>query len=239
MMETIYDSLRQMGFSHPLHAPMTHLPLGMVVGAFLFALAARFGRKPSLIATARHCTVLAVVSLPPTVILGIADWQYFYGGAWLFPIRMKIILASMLAVLLLICLLLERRADDMRRTLLVFLAFAFLASAGLGYFGGELVFARQKSAGPAASGPVQEGAEQFAKACASCHPRGETPFKPNLAPKSAPQLESFESFITYVRHPKARDGSNTIMPPFPPERLSDGEARAIYQYLLEELKNSE
>jgi mono/diheme cytochrome c family protein len=238
MIQNIYDLLRQMGFSHPLHAPMTHLPLGMVMGAFLFALVARFRRKPSLVATARHCTVLALLSLPPTVILGIADWQYFYGGAWLFPIRMKILLASMLAVLLLICLLLERRSDVMRRTLLLFLTFGVLVAAGLGYFGGELVFARQKTAEPAASGQERKGADQFAKTCASCHPRGETPFKPNLAPRSAPQLENFESFVTYLRHPKARDGSNTIMPPFPAERLSDEEAKAIYQYLLTELKTS-
>lgn len=236
MIEALYAFLRQMGYSHPLHAPMTHLPLGMLIGAFLFALVARFFGKHSLVSTARHCTLLAFLSFFPTVVLGVMDWQHFYGGAWLFPIRMKILLASTLAVLLLICLLLERKAEVMRKTLLLFLTLAVFAASGLGYFGGELVFARQRSPEPATSKLEREGAEAFSKSCASCHPRGENPFKPELAPKSGPQLKDVQTFLAYLRNPKARDGSNTVMPPFPEERLSEAEAKAIYQYILKELK---
>jgi mono/diheme cytochrome c family protein len=236
VIESLYAYLSQMGYSHPLHAPMTHLPLGMTIGAFLFGLLARCLRKPALVATARHCSILAFVSLFPTVVLGIMDWQHFYGGAWLFPIRIKILLASILAVLLLICLLLERKAEVMRRTLLGFLTLAVLTSATLGYFGGELVFGGRKTPESDSSVESRQGANAFSKACASCHPRGENPFKPELPPKTAPQLKNFQTFLSYLRAPKARDGSNTIMPPFPEDQLSEAEAKLIYQYIVRELK---
>jgi mono/diheme cytochrome c family protein len=237
VIEAFYAYLNQMGYSHPLHPAMTHLPLGMSIGAFLFGLSARYLRKPALVATARHCTMLAFMSLPPTVILGIMDWKHFYGGAWLFPLRMKILLASILAVILLICLFLERRADVMRRTLLFFLTLTVLTSAALGYFGGELVFAVRKA--PASDSSVQsrEGADAFGKSCASCHPRGENPFKPELAPKTAPQLKDFQTFLVYLRAPRARDGSNTMMPPFSEVQLPEAEAKAIYQYIVKVLKD--
>ncbi len=238
MIESLYALFREMGYNHPLHAPTTHLPLGMMVGAFLFALLARLLGKPSLVPTSRHCTALAFISMFPTAALGVMDWLHFYGGAWLFPVRMKILLASTLAVVLLICLLLERRAHVMRKTLLVFLTLGVMTSAGLGYFGGELVFSRHKTPDVPMSKPSQEGAEAFARLCASCHPNGENPFKPGLALKTAPQLTDFETFLSYIRNPEARDGSNTIMPPFSEDRLPEAEARAIHLYLLRELKGS-
>lgn len=238
MIGSLYAFLGEMGYTHPLHAPTTHLPLGMMLGALVFALLARLLGKPSLVPTSRHCATLAFISVFPTAALGVMDWLHFYGGAWLFPIRMKILLASTLAVVLLICLLLERRAHVMRRTLLFFLTLGFMASAGLGYFGGELVFSRHKPPESPVSKPSQKGAEAFAKACASCHPNGDNPFKPELAPITAPQLKDFQTFLSYIRDPKARDGSNTIMPPFSEDRLPEAEARAIYLYLSRELKGS-
>ncbi len=236
MVDSLYAFLRELGYTHPLHPPMTHLPLGMIIGAFIFSLLARMLGRDSMASTTRHCSILASLSLLPTAALGVADWLHFYSGAWLFPIRMKILLASALTVLLLISLLLERRGGVVRRTLIVFLGLCVMASAGLGYLGGELVFSRQKPHEPAVSRPEQEGAEAFARLCASCHPRGENPFKPELAPRSAPQLADFETFLSYLRHPEARDGSNSIMPPFSPDRLPEKEARDIYRYLLKELK---
>jgi uncharacterized membrane protein len=238
MIESLYGFLREMGYAHPLHAPMTHLPLGMMVGAFIFAILARLLGKTSLIPTARHCTVLAFISVFPAAVFGVIDWLHFYGGAWLFPIRMKILLAPILAVILLICLLLEKRAHIVRRTLIFFLLLGFLTSAGLGYFGGELVFSHLKIPEPPVSMSGQEGAEAFVRACVSCHPNGENPFKPKLAPRNAPQLKDFETFLTYIRNPKARDGSNTVMPPFSEDRLPEAEARAIYLYMLGEYRGS-
>lgn len=238
MIESLYAFLGEMGYTHPLHAPMTHLPLGMILGAFIFALLARLLGRSSLAPTARHCTGLAFISLFPTAGLGIMDWLHFYGGAWLFPIRMKILLAPTLGVILLICLLLERRVNVMRRTLVFFLTLGVVTSAGLGYFGGELVFSRHKLPELESSKLEREGAEAFARMCASCHPRGENPFKPELAPRNAPQLVDFELFLSYIRNPSARDGSNTVMPSFSEDRLPEAEVRAIYRYLVRTLGGS-
>ena len=96
MIEFIYQTLAQLGFTHPLHPTLTHVPIGMVIGAFLFALAAAIFRWTSLAQTARHCIILAALVMLPTALLGIMDWQHFYGGAMLFSIKMKFILAGVL-----------------------------------------------------------------------------------------------------------------------------------------------
>lgn len=236
MVDALYAYLGQLGYTHPLHAPMTHLPLGMILGAFIFALLARLLGRSSLASTANHCTLLAFVGVFPTVGLGVMDWLHFYGGAWLFPIRMKLILAGVLTVLLLICLLLERQANVTRKTFVFFLFLAVLTSAGLGYYGGELVFSRHKLPEPESAMVEREGAEAFARMCASCHPGGGNPFKPELAPSTAPQLADYHTFLSYIRSPKARDGSSTVMPSFSEERLPDADVRAIYRYLVREFK---
>ncbi|MBW2721536.1 MAG: hypothetical protein JRC67_04835 [Deltaproteobacteria bacterium] len=54
--------------------------------------------------------------------------------------------------------------------------------------------------------------------------------------KTAPQLVTFDTFLAYIRSPKARDGSKTIMPPFPADKLSGDEAQKIYQYIVQVMK---
>jgi len=38
MIEFIYQTLIKFGYTHPLHPTLTHVPIGMVMGAFLFVL---------------------------------------------------------------------------------------------------------------------------------------------------------------------------------------------------------
>ena len=78
----------------------------------------------------------------------------------------------------------------------------------------------------------QSAAEQFNQTCSACHPEGGNVFKPHLPLKKAPQLEDFDAFLSYLRSPKARDGSDSIMPPFSFESCPDEQARAIYQEIL-------
>jgi mono/diheme cytochrome c family protein len=78
----------------------------------------------------------------------------------------------------------------------------------------------------------QTTAEQFNQACAGCHPDGGNVFKPHLPLKKAPQLGDFSTFLGYIRDPKARDGSASIMPPFSAENFSDQQLRAIYQEII-------
>jgi mono/diheme cytochrome c family protein len=56
--------------------------------------------------------------------------------------------------------------------------------------------------------------------------------KPNLPLRSAPQLTDFPTFLAYVRSPKARDGSETVMPPFPADRLTEEQGKEIYDYVV-------
>jgi len=56
--------------------------------------------------------------------------------------------------------------------------------------------------------------------------------KPQLPLRIAPQLTDFPTFLAYVRNPKARDGSETVMPPFPADRLTEDQAREIYDYVV-------
>ncbi len=99
-MEALYETLRSIGYTHPLHPPMTYLPLGMVIGSLLFSLISVFPRCGKLAVTARHCITLGFVGVFPTMLLGYLDWQYFYGGRLILPIQMKLILAAVLTLML-------------------------------------------------------------------------------------------------------------------------------------------
>ena len=90
-MEGFYTLLESLGYRHPIHAPMTHVPIGMVIGAFVFILAARAFGKAAFLASARHCTALALVAAIPTIVLGYMDWQHYYAGARLFQIEAKLV----------------------------------------------------------------------------------------------------------------------------------------------------
>ena len=94
MIEFIYQTLTKFGYTHPLHPTLTHVPIGMVMGAFLFMLVPLIFRRTNLAQTARNCSVLALIAAVPTALLGIMDWLHFYGGSLLFPIKMKLILAG-------------------------------------------------------------------------------------------------------------------------------------------------
>ena len=100
MSKYIYQTLASFGYHHPLHPILAHLPIGLTMAGFLFSLIAVLRGKTVLAQTARHCMVLGLVSLLPTVILGYMDWQHFYNGAYLVPIKMKLMLAFVLGPML-------------------------------------------------------------------------------------------------------------------------------------------
>jgi uncharacterized membrane protein len=108
MIEAIYKTLNGMGNTHPLHPTLTHVVMGVVTGGFVLALAAWVFNRPGLAQSGGHCMVLALIFLFPTAALGYADWQHFYGGAWLSPIKMKLVLAVVLLVLLILALGIRR-----------------------------------------------------------------------------------------------------------------------------------
>jgi uncharacterized membrane protein len=236
MIEFFYKTLTTIGYTHPVHAPTTHIPVGMVIGAFLFALGAYLLKRSTLALTAWHCVLLALVALFPTVLFGYMDWQHYYAGAWVFPIKMKIGLAVSLLILLVIAVNLGRKAEKVATGVLLIYGLCLLNVTALGYFGGELVYGTKEPEKAVEAQEAKVSGDLFNKTCKACHPGGGNAFKANFPLKSAPQLANFETFLGYIRNPKARDGSQTIMPPFPADKISEQQAREIYEYVVQVLK---
>jgi uncharacterized membrane protein len=236
MIEFFYQTLAKIGYTHPVHAPTTHVPVGMVIGAFLFGLGAYLFRSSKLALTARHCILLALIALFPTVFFGYIDWQHFYAGAWVFPIKMKIGLAVLLLILLFVAASFGRKAEKVSTGVIFIYGLCLLNVTALGYFGGELVYGSKEPGKALEAQEVQISADLFNKNCKTCHPGGGNLFKAQFPLKSAPQLANFDTFVVYIRNPKARDGSQTIMKPFPADKLSEQQAREIYQYIVQVLQ---
>jgi mono/diheme cytochrome c family protein len=244
MIEFLYNTLAKVGYTHPIHPAVTHLTVGMVIGAFLFGIVAWKLRHQGLARTAHHCIILALLAVFPTVLSGLMDWQHYYGGAWLFPIKMKLPLAGLLLILLVFALSAGSRAESISKRALIIYALCLVNVTALGYFGGELAYGGRAPAKPGDSAKltvtadVEAGANLFNQTCSACHPNGGNSIKQNLPLITAPQLVNFETFLSYIRSPKARDGSQTLMPSFSPEKLSDQQAREVYQYIVKVLEKS-
>ena len=169
MFEFMYQSLANFGYNHPIHPTLTHVPIGMVMGAFIFVLIAVITRKTNLAQTARHCSVLALIAAVPTALLGLMDWQHFYGGSLLFPIKMKLILAGILIVFLALAVIFGFFGETFSKLVISLYALCLFSVIGLGYFGGELVYGTKTPAAEVAEGPAAEGAMVFQQNCSACH----------------------------------------------------------------------
>jgi uncharacterized membrane protein len=139
MIENFYALLAKMGYSHPLHPMLTHIPMGMVIGMVIFAALGMIAKNNTLIQTAFHCSILALVALFPVVAAGILDWQHLMQGSWNRFIIAKMILAGILTVLLIVSIIIKKRGATAGKMLLIYL-FCLACAAGLGYSGGELVY---------------------------------------------------------------------------------------------------
>ena len=244
MIDFLYQFLASLGYTHPVHPPMTHMPIGLTTGAFVFALGAYVMRKRQLRITAHHAFILAFIFIFPTILLGVFDWVHFYNAALIFPIKMKIILAGAVFLLLSAGIILgtEKREKPLLTT--VIYGLAFLCFVGLGYFGGNIVFGGRVAEAPSSSGggavslqstvpaQYQAGASIFENNCASCHPRGGNIIEPTLELKNAPQLASFKEFADFVHQPHMPNGDPGAMPAFPTSKLSDELLQELYDYIV-------
>ena len=153
MLHALYQFLGRLGYTHPLHPMVTHITVGLTLGTLVFALVSLIFRRVRLKLTAWHCAVLAIVSIVPTVLLGLMDWKEKLNGEWLPTIIIKMILAGSLFVCLLVGLLLGRERPDEKdeaaarpwRSPRAIAALAlYVVCAGivvaLGFFGGSLVY---------------------------------------------------------------------------------------------------
>jgi uncharacterized membrane protein/cytochrome c5 len=182
MIKSIYQIMVSIGYTHPLHPALTHIPVGLVIGAWLFYLCAILFKKETWGRTAHHCGALALIGTIPTIIAGILDWQQFYAGVMLTPIKIKLCLAFLLIILLIIFVL--SRSGS---TLFSFLSLtcALITVVFIGYFGGELVYGPQNakiSTQKEVTPLVAQGATIFSQNCSGCHynDSNETKFGPGL-----------------------------------------------------------
>jgi mono/diheme cytochrome c family protein len=229
MFDPIYHFLSQIGYRHPIHPTEVHMPIGLVVGAVIFASIALLFRRRNLARTARHCIILAFIWLFPTMLLGFMDWQHFYAGAWLFPIKIKLMLAVTLLILLFIAILVSSRVGEESKSALATYCLCFLTVVALGYFGGQMVYGARTPASPE---EFQAGERIYNANCSACHPQGGNIINPNLPLRNAPQLAELSTFIDFIRNPHNPDGSKGIMPAFPVSRISDEQGNRLYEYIL-------
>ena len=228
-MDSFYDFLGKLGYHHPIHPMVIHLPIGLLTGALIFAVVAAVFNREQLRRTARHCIILAFISIFPAIVCGIMDWQHFYDGAWLFPFQVKIVMAPILTCLLFIAILLARRhgATSGRVIVIYFLCFAAIVVEG--YFGGEMVFGDSRPT--FSSADLKTGEKIYTNDCSSCHPNGGNMLAPSKPVLHSPKLKNLDSFIAVIRHPVAP------MPPFPADKISDTEVKALYTYIQHGLQH--
>jgi uncharacterized membrane protein len=232
MFEFIYQALAKIGYTHPIHPAITHVPLGLTIGGFVFDIAARFLKRPVLTQTAQHCMVLALISILPTMFLGYLDWQHFYGGAWLFPIKMKLLLAGMLLIFLSTVVILDLKLERNSKFIILIYTFCLVMVIGLGYFGGELVYGSKTVESDIAEGPVVEGARIFNESCSVCHYANKTETKIGPGLQGFFNLKSMPSSGLPVSDVNIRKQLNTPLQDMPSfSDLPEEDIEALIAYL--------
>ena len=175
MASVLYEWLSGIGYHHPLHPALTHLPVGLTIAGFIFIVLAFFFNRPNFAQTAKHCAVLALLAAIPTVFVGYLDWQHYYGGSLIFPIKMKLGLAFALVALLLAAVFTGMQSEKTSVGRLFVHLLSLLVVIGLGYFGGELIYGKKTTATQSSANDVLDaasvvaGAKLFEKNCSFCH----------------------------------------------------------------------
>jgi uncharacterized membrane protein len=217
-----YQLLNQWGYTHPLHPALVHFPIGLIGGGLILGGIGTLFRREPLVRSARHCLILAFIFWFPVVLFGYMDWQHFYGGVWLTPIKIKVLLSIILFFLLLSGLLNEFRKGRNSHVALVIYILLIVTAAGLGFMGAQLVYGSKP---PAPSKTRAVGEQVFIENCRSCHPNGGNTVDPQHPIVHSPRMNTLAVFTDWLRHPAP------TMPAFPENRLSSGQVQALYDYL--------
>jgi len=222
IIDRFYDILNRLGYHHPVHPTEVHMPIGLVVGACVFAVVAVVFRRRKLVLTPRYCILLAFIWVFPTMILGVMDWQHFYHGAWIVPIKVKLVTAPVLAVLLGLSVFLGRTYGSTSFKVLPAYFLCLCAVVILGFFGGRLTYGGRTVRGPE---KFRVGEQIFAADCTTCHPSGGNTIAPGKPVLHSPLLENLSFFKMWLRSPAQP------MPAFPSSEISDDQAKALYEYI--------
>ncbi len=139
MVENVYSFLEKIGYSHPLHPVLTHVPMGMIIGMVLFSFLGLIWKEKNFGQTAFYCLVFALVSILPVISAGILDWLHYQEGEWNTYIIIKMVLAGVLTLLLILAVILKRKGAMPGKMFLIYLL-CLACAGGLGYCGGTLVY---------------------------------------------------------------------------------------------------
>ncbi len=226
MIDFIYQAFAKIGYTHPLHPPFTHMPVGLVTTAFIFALVALLFRRTVLPSVAyNRIILLAFIFIFPTIFLGYAEWQHHYYGVWLHPIKVKIVLSGVLLILLFAGLVYGRKVGGESKGALAIYALCFLCVTGLGFYGGQLSFEKKPIAPEEAVNRFQGGEKLFETNCRNCHPQKIRIF-------ASLQFETLSNFLAFIRKPMGPGGTPSNMPPILEDKLTDDQVLQLHQYLV-------
>jgi uncharacterized membrane protein len=142
MIDDLYVLLAKLGFNEPLHSPITHMPIGLTVGALIFFSVAILFKRKNLVLTARHASILAFIFVFPTILLGVFDWVHFYHATLYTPIKIKMGLAGLALCILGTGIILGSEIKLHTVSMAIVYAAAFLVMTGLGYLGSGIIYGK-------------------------------------------------------------------------------------------------
>jgi uncharacterized membrane protein len=140
MTEIIFEFLNKVGFTHPVHPALTHIPMGMIMGAVTFRMVSFIPKFRMLAKTGYHCIVLGLLGMFPTAFAGYLDWQHTFGGEWEFLIILKMVLAVILTIVLAAIVIMDDPEIPKFDKRTMFYLLTVLLAIGLGFSGGELQY---------------------------------------------------------------------------------------------------
>lgn len=225
----IYDLLKALNYHHPIHPLTVHVPIGLILGAFILSIAGSVRNQPELRRCAWYCQTLALIFALPAIAAGLMDWHHSYAGAMLFHFKVKFILAALFFALLAFGFFIGRSNRGESKGLIVVYALGLCLTAGLGYIGGELVYGSRT---PSTQISFKAGEEVYLSNCDGCHLKGGNQMNPALPVKNSPKLAGYQVFADWIRAPKAP------MPPFPGSAISDRELKELYDYITNVLNKT-
>ena len=82
------------------------------------------------------------------------------------------------------------------------------------------------------SAQAPSGEVLFKEQCALCHPNGGNVVNPKHQLKSGHHMKTFKDFLSWIRKPESP------MPPFPPAKISEAQAKELYAFIQEQIKIS-
>ncbi|HUJ90980.1 MAG TPA: c-type cytochrome [Syntrophorhabdales bacterium] len=228
-MERFYQLLDAIGFTHPIHPVVKEISVGLVIGAFLLGVISLLFRLQMAGRAARYCMIVAFIFMFPAMLLGYTDWQHYFGGGWLNPIKIKLILAGILLVLAFIAIVAGRKDERTSSGVALLYTLCVVCVLGLGFFGGQLVYSGKVPVGPA---EFRTGEKLFRANCSGCHPYGGNIVDPKAELRGSDELKDLQTFIRWIRDPILDNGAKGAMPPFFPARMSDAQAKELLAYIV-------